>query len=133
MSRSRISVLLLPPLLLLLTAFRQVPLVNPDPIAVPANDTPEQVAKSIKAALLHRQWIVTADQPGEIDGTLQQNEYSVRVTANYDAQKVRIRYVDSTNLKYEKKNGVEYIHKNYPEWIRDLVADIQSNLVLFGN
>ena len=60
MSRSRIS-LLLSPLLLLLTACRQVPVVNPDPIAMPAKNTQEQVAKSIKAALLRRQCDLVAE------------------------------------------------------------------------
>ncbi len=133
MLRSRLPLLLLPAFLLLM-AFRQVPLHNPDPIAVPANVTRAQEVKAIKAALLHRQWTVTADKPGEVDGTLQQNEYSVRIAVNYDPQTIQIRYVDSVNLKYEKKkDGVEYIHKNYPGWIQNLVTDIQSNLVLFGS
>jgi hypothetical protein len=129
----RFSRWLLLPVLLLLMAFRQTPLHNPDPIAVPAKVTHEQEAKAIKAALLHHQWIITADNASEIDGTLTQNEYSVRISVSYDAQSIQIRYVDSTNLKYEKKkDGTELIHKNYPTWIQALVADIQSNLVLFG-
>lgn len=132
MSRLRLALLLLPTTLLLM-AFHQAPLVNPPSIAVPAKDTPEQVNKSIKAALLSGQWLVTADNPGEIDGTLARNDYSVNIAIAYDARKIQIRYVDSSNLKYEKKNGVEYIHKNYLVWIRDLVAQIQSNLLLFGS
>ncbi|MDR3387110.1 MAG: hypothetical protein P4L92_08675 [Rudaea sp.] len=134
MLRSRLSLLLLLPVFLLLMAFRQVPLQNPDPIAVPAKVTNEQETKAIKAALLHRQWIIAAEKPGEVDGTLQQNEYTVRIAVSYDPQTIRIRYVDSVNLKYEKKkDGVEYIHKNYPGWIQDLARDIQSNLILFGS
>lgn len=132
MSRLRLALLLLPTTLLLM-AFHQAPLVNPPSIAVPAKDTPEQVSKSIKAALLRGQWLVTADNPGEIDGALARDDYSVNIAVSYDTGKIQIRYVDSANLKYEKKNGVEYIHKNYLVWIRDLVAQIQSNLLLFGS
>lgn len=132
MSRLRFALMLLP-FALLTMAFHQAPLVNPPSIAVPAKDTPEQVSKSIKAALLHGQWLVTADNPGEIDGTLTRNDYSVNIAVTYDAHKIQVRYVDSANLKYEKKNGVEYIHRNYLVWIRDLVAQIQSNLLLFGS
>ncbi|MGH8041956.1 MAG: hypothetical protein ACREPN_07935 [Rudaea sp.] len=133
MLRSRIVLLVLLPALFLLMAFRQAPLVNPPSIAIPVKDTPEQASKSIKAALLHGQWLVTLDNPGEIDGTLARNEYSVSIAVSYDTSKIQIRYVDSSNLKYEKKNGVEYIHKNYLIWIRDLVAQIESNLLLFGS
>jgi hypothetical protein len=38
--------------------------------------------------------------------------------------------VDSNNLKYEVKNGVRYIHTNYASWIRNLVSDIKSRLVM---
>lgn len=131
MLRSRLLLLL--PAVVLLMAFRQVPLHDPGAIAVPAKVTTEQQVKSIKAALLHRQWVVTGEQPGKIGGTLQQNEYMVRIAISYDPQTIQIRYVDSVNLKHEKKNGVEYIHKNYPGWIQNLVTDIQSNLILFGS
>jgi hypothetical protein len=96
-------------------------------------DTPEQVNKSIRAALLSGQWLVTADNPGEIDGTLARNDYSANIAVFYDDKKIQIRYVGSSNLKYEKKNGVEYIHRNYLVWVRDLTAQIQSNLLLFGS
>ncbi|HZW52154.1 MAG TPA: hypothetical protein VFF05_09840 [Rudaea sp.] len=132
MSRLRFALLLLP-VALLLMAFHQAPLVNPPSIAVPPKDTPDQVNKSIRAALLSGQWLVTANNPGEIDGTLARNDYSANIAVSYDDKKIQIRYVDSSNLKYEKKNGVEYIHRNYLVWIRDLAAQIQSNLLLFGS
>jgi hypothetical protein len=132
MLRSRLSLLL--PIFLLLMAFRQAPLRNPEPIVVPAKVTSEQEVKAIKAALLHRQWVVTGEEPGKIGATLQHKEYSVRIFFRYDPRSIQIRYVDSVNLKYEKKkDGSEYIHKNYPLWIENLVTDIQSNLVLFGS
>jgi hypothetical protein len=132
MSRLRFALLLIP-VTLLLMAFHQAPLVNPPSIAIPAKDTPEQVNKSIRAALLSGQWLVTADNPGEIDGTLARNDYSANIAVFYDDKKIQIRYVGSSNLKYEKKNGVEYIHRNYLVWVRDLTAQIQSNLLLFGS
>lgn len=132
MLRSRFSLLLLP-VLLLLMAFRQSPLVDPAPIAVPARTTPEQVVKAIKAALLHREWTVTAENPGAIDATLRLRDHVARIAVAYDAGQIQIKYVDSSNLKYEMKNGTRYIHTNYLGWIQNVVADLQSNLILFGS
>ena len=47
MLRSRLSLLWLVPALMLLMAFRQVPLQDPAPLAVPAKLTMVQVAKDL--------------------------------------------------------------------------------------
>jgi hypothetical protein len=49
---------------------------------------------------------------------------------HYDSQKIQINYVTSSNLRYEEKNGVRYIHKNYQSWIKNLVTDIQNGLMM---
>jgi hypothetical protein len=132
MSRLRLALLLLPTALLLM-AFRQAPLVNPPPIAITSKISADNVVKAIKMALVHRGWIVTAVKPGEVDSTLDLRDHSVRIVVAYDTSNVQIKYVDSSNLKYEVKNGTPYIHKNYLAWIHNLVGDIQGNLMLLGS
>ncbi len=132
MSRLRIALLLLP-FALLTMAFRQAPLVNPPPIAITTKMSADNVLKAIKMALVHRGWTITATKPGEVDSTLSLRDHIARIVIGYDTAQVRIKYVDSTNLKYEVKNGTPYIHKNYLSWIENLVHDIQGNLMLLGS
>lgn len=132
MMRSRLHLLLLLPVLLLLMAFRQAPLVNPAPIPLGANVTPSAVVKSIKLALLKRGWVATAVKPGEVDATLHLRDHVAKIEIDYDSKAIQIKYVDSVNLKYEVKHGTTYIHKNYLSWINNLVLDIRSNLILLG-
>ncbi|HVJ61667.1 MAG TPA: hypothetical protein VM555_03035 [Tahibacter sp.] len=130
MLRSRLAVLLLLPVLLMLMAARQAPLVDPDPIAIPAKITDAQVAKSIRGALINRKWTVTDEKPGEIKSTLMVRDHKVRIDITWDKRQIAIRYVDSENLKYEVENGKKLIHKNYLGWINNLVTDISANLNL---
>lgn len=132
MPKSRILLLLLVPLLALTMAFRQAPLVNPDPIHVPAGLTEAQVAKAVSSALIGRGWSVTAEKAGETDATLHLREHVARIAITYDASAIQIKYVDSENLKYEMKDGKPYIHKNYLGWIEFLVQDINRGLQMLA-
>jgi hypothetical protein len=130
MSRSGKLPLLLLPLLLLLLAFRQAPLVDPAPIAVPAKLDVAQVEKAVKLALVKRQWVINSDDPGKITATYARREFSVQIGISYDNKQVQIRYITSTGLKYEAKDGQKYIHKNYIAWTQNLVSDISGNMTL---
>lgn len=124
------SGLLLVPFLVLLMGARQVPLVNPDPIAVPAGLTEAKVIRSIKAALVGRQWVVSEEQPGKIIGTLNLREHMAKIDVSFDASKIHIKYLDSKELMYGEKKGVTVIHRNYLSWIQNLVNDIGRNMIL---
>ncbi len=128
--RSRIHLLLLMPLLLLLMAFRQAPLVDPDPIAVPAKVTEEQTGKAIELALARLGWMVTDKKPGHIDSTLHLREHTAVIGIDYDRQNIRIHYVSSINLKYEESRSGKQIHKNYLGWIQNLCNEIRASLIL---
>lgn len=132
MSRLRLALLLLP-FALLTMAFRQAPLVNPPPIAVTTKMSTDNVLKAIKMALVHRGWTITELKPGIVDSTLNLRDHTARIEIDYSTTSVRIKYLDSTNLKYEVKNGTPYIHKNYLGWVENLATDIQGNLLLLGN
>ena len=122
--------LVLLPLLVLLMAFRQSPLVDPPPIEVPANITVPNIAKAIEISLIRRGWQASNKTADGIDGTLHLREHTANIHIAYDARQVQIRYVGSTNLKYAESKGQRLIHTNYLSWIQNLVVDIKANLVL---
>src|SRR5690348_7792303 len=122
--------LLLMPALLSLMAFRQVPLTDPAPIPVPANVSTAKVEQIIGSALTARNWRIVKHVPGEIDAVYDPRAFSVTIAVHYDAQKIQINYVTSSDLRYEVKNGVRYIHKNYESWIKNMVTDIQNGLMM---
>jgi hypothetical protein len=124
--------LLLLPVLVLLMAGRQVPLADPEPIPVPAGLTAAQVVKSIKAALVGRQWVVTEEQPGRIISTLHLREHMAKIEIAYDSA-ITIRYLDSGELMYDEKKGQKVIHRNYLAWIQNLVNDISRNMTLVAS
>jgi hypothetical protein len=121
---------------LCLTAFagqvqaRSAPLVDPDPIAIPAGVDSVKVVKDIKRALLGRGWAVTNEQPGQIDSTLNLRTHVARIRITYNDKQVRFAYVDSSDLDYKLKGGKPYIHKNYLGWVAYLTSDLSTNLQL---
>ncbi|MGN6190656.1 MAG: hypothetical protein ACTHM4_00755 [Rhodanobacteraceae bacterium] len=122
--------LLLVPALLLLMAFRQVPLTDPAPIPLPAGVDSAKAEQIIGSALTARNWRIVKHVPGEIDAVYDPRAFSVTIAVHYDSQKIQINYVTSSDLRYEEKNGVRYIHKNYESWIKNLVTDIQNGLMM---
>jgi hypothetical protein len=124
---------LLLPVLLLLMGARQAPLVDPEPIAVPAGVTLPQVTKSIKAALIGRTWVVSEEHPGHILATLNLRAHMAKIDITFDTSKVNIRYVDSKELMHAEKKGVTVIHRNYLSWVQNLVTDISRNLTLMSD
>src|SRR6185437_3684905 len=122
--------LLLTPALLLLMAFRQVPLTDPAAIPVPNGVNSAKVERIIGSALTARNWRIVKHVPGEIDAVYDPRAFSVTIAVHYDSQKIQINYVTSSNLRYEEKNGVRYIHTNYESWIKNLVTDIQNGLMM---
>jgi hypothetical protein len=103
-------------------------LVDPDPIAIPAGLSSEQVTNDIKRALVARGWVVSKEEPGRIDATLNLRAHVARIAITHGDGQVRVAYVSSENLKYRVKNGQRTIHKNYLSWVNNLVTDISRNL-----
>jgi hypothetical protein len=122
--------LLLVPALVLLMGSRQVPLMDPAPITVPANVSQDKVTQIIEQALSARNWRIVKHLPGEVDAVYDPRDFSVTIAVHYDPQKIRINYVTSSKLKYEERNGVRYIHRNYESWTKNLVTDIQNGLMM---
>lgn len=112
-------------------AGRTAPLVNPQPVSVPAGTPQEMLVKDIKRSLLGRGWTITAERPGEIDSTLFVRDHEAKILVQYDQQSVRFSYVDSKNLNYrvDRKGNAE-IHANYLSWIQNLINDLGVNMQL---
>jgi len=128
MIRPHFSHLLLIPVALLLMGARTAPLVDPDPIAVPAGLSVKDVSKAIRSGIAQRGWVVSKDEGGKIDAVLNLREHTARIAIAYDAKQVRPAYVSSDNLLYQEKKGARYIHRNYVKWMQNVVTDISRAL-----
>jgi hypothetical protein len=126
----RIHLLLLLPLLLVLMAFRQTPLVDPPPISVPAGMSDATVTNAIAESLMARHWTIVKRLPGELDATYAPRDFSVTIAVHYDARQVQINYVTSENLKYKVRHGRPYIHTSYDRWVRNLATDIHNEVMV---
>jgi hypothetical protein len=122
-------------LLLLVTCFllpfaaqSAAPLVDPAPVPIPSGLDAETVRKEITRSLIGRSWVVSAEQPGEIEATLHLRKHVARVAVSYDEHEVRLAYVSSERLDYKVSRGQRRIHKNYLNWIRYVMTDISNNL-----
>jgi len=132
MSRGRLLLCLLP-FLLLLMAFRDAPLVNPDPIAIPAGVDDKAILQAVRQALNTRGWVVTDEAAGDVKSTLHVREHTARIDITWADRKLHLTYVGSENLKYHVEDGKPYIHKNYLGWIENLTHDISGALNLLAN
>jgi hypothetical protein len=124
------SALLVVSAMVFLMGARQVPLTDPQPLAVPAGLKIEQVSKAIRAALAGRAWAVTSEEPGHIVSTLNVREHMAKIDIVYDVRTITIKYLESGELMYAEKKGQRVIHRNYLNWIQNLVNDMNRNLVL---
>ena len=125
---NRLKALLLLPVALLLMA--ATPLVDPAPIPVPAGLDDRAVAKAIRLGGAQRGWLVTRQDPGAMELTLNIRTHMAKLGVKYDPQSIQLSYLDSTNLDYEVKKDNRYIHRNYPKWVNNLVNDITVQLAL---
>jgi hypothetical protein len=133
MSRSRLAALLVIPLACLLMGSSKVALTDPQPLAVPAGLTIQDVNKAIKMGIASRQgWSVTKEEANQIEATLNVRQHMLKVTIPYSAKEVALKYVDSQNLDYSEKKGVKYIHEKWVGWTRNLLSDIQRELTRAG-
>ncbi len=103
-------------------------LVDPQPISVPPGLSEKAVAKSIRLGVAQRGWVVSRQDPGYMEATLNIRSHVAKVGITYDTKSIQIRYIDSTNLDYEVKKGVRRIHGNYLKWITNIVKDISVQL-----
>lgn len=128
MNISRWKIVLFVPLLALLMAAAPL-LVDPEPITVPAGMSEQAVARAITLGVAQRGWIVSKQEPGYMEATLNIRTHMAKVGITYDVKSIQIKYLDSSNLDYEVEEDGRHIHRNYLKWINNVVHDISVQLL----
>jgi hypothetical protein len=99
-------------------------LVQTAPISIEGLDK-TKVENAIKAAIPRRGWIMEKNEGQVIRArNLIRGKHTVVIDVDYSGDAIKIEYVESQNLDYQKEGDVEYIHKNYNVWTDYLRQDI---------
>ena len=104
---------------------REAPLMEPGRVVLTATSGQEAVRAAIIAGSATHGWVVAQEEPGKL--TLKYNKqgkHEVVVDALFDAKGYELKYVDSKNMNYAKKDEGTVIHPNYNRWIANLVKAI---------
>ena len=101
----------------------------------------DDVKKAMITAGANLGWIMHADKPGHILGTLNKRKHMAQVDINYDLKNYSITYYNSTNLNYvaagselTDDGGTPYsteeatIHRSYNNWVKTLDVMIKAQL-----
>ncbi|MBM3116566.1 hypothetical protein [Jeongeupia naejangsanensis] len=110
---------------------RQAPLSDPATINIGRQLDDTQIKNAIVTGAGQVKWQTREAAPGRIEATLDVGggKHTAKVTIEYTPQMVKIRYLDSFNLKYETvSDGRIFIHPNYNVWTARLAAAIQTQL-----
>jgi len=109
-----------------LAGCRSAPVYNINNAAVVSNKpaTLDGVSQAIVRAGNTLGWIMNADRPGHVLGTLHLREHTAVVDINYDEKSYSIKYKDSSNLNYDGQS----IHSNYNGWVQNLDKAIKAQL-----
>jgi len=91
--------------------------------------TPDNFPQVIRIAAATRGWKVATQAEGRMELTNVVRDHTMSVELVYDETGYRLRYMQSTNLLYAARPGnVRVIHKNYNEWLNELVLAINGGL-----
>lgn len=91
------------------------------------------VETAIVAGCMRRGWVPVKVRDGDFEATLHLRAHVAVVEILYDADSFRIDYVRTENLHYLRdENGVEAIHPNFNSWVKNLAADILTELGRMG-
>src|SRR5882672_9001026 len=101
------------------------PLYNAE-FSVPTAATMEDISKAIKSALIAHEWTIQKEEPEKIEARIFTRSHKAEIVINYNVNRIRIQYVSSDNLNYDKSENT--IHRNYNKWIHFLERDISNNL-----
>lgn len=115
-------------LVVVVAGCRSDPIYNADDIILtpPAGATLADIQKAILRAGATRGWVMQAEAPGQMVGTLRVRSHVAVVDIRYSRERCSIRYRSSENLNYDDGD----IHPNYNSWVRNLEADIQREVTL---
>lgn len=124
MMKSFVTALALVSVLGLAQARSTVALIEPSRVVLVATAEPltlDGIRSAIVRGGARHGWTVQNDAPGKM--TLKynkQNKHEVVVDVSYDTTGFQIRYVSSSNMKYEDVGGQALIHPFYNTWVANL-------------
>ena len=90
------------------------------------NTTPQQTEAALRRALAGRHWLITRDQPGDIEARLHVRDHSVTVGFSWTATQISATYVASENMDYEVDGDKTYIDRYYYRWLKFLQRDVKA-------
>lgn len=127
LSAARVVIALFAALVFLgLGGCRTAPIRDMNNQPVPPGVSEAQVSQAIQSAGNGLGWAMKETRPGMIEGTLYLRDHIAKIQIPYSATSFSIRYVSSTNLKYNAANRT--IHSNYNGWIQNLDNHIRARL-----
>lgn len=125
----KFRIVLLTAFLVMFTGCKQPTLVlniEESPIITTAeNISAKNISKAIVQAGIRRGWIMKPIKgTNEIIGTLNVRTHMAKVSIRYTDEFYSIKYLDSSNLRYDG----QHIHKKYNSWVLNLDRDIRVKL-----
>ncbi|MDI4635498.1 hypothetical protein J7U46_20710 [Pelomonas sp. V22] len=112
---------------------RDEPMWNPERVSLQtqANVTQDNLRAAIIRGGTRRNWTVLKEAAGEVQLKQSRNgKHEATVKVSYDATGYQLSYADSFNLNYDA--GRQRIHPTYNFWLRNLSADLASEVSLLG-
>lgn len=112
---------------LLFSGCRASTVYNVENHPMPVKNLPDsKVQKAIKSAGAELGWVITDVKPGLMRGSLHLRGHTAVVDIPYTDSTYSIKYVSSTNLKYDAEKNT--IHSNYNSWVQNLQNAIDVKL-----
>ncbi len=111
---------------LVFTACGTSKVYNVPPQKVHTQKSSESTYRAIRSAGQSLGWKIRKIKSGVAEGKLSLRTHVAVVRINYTRNSYSIRYVRSTNLKYNASKGT--IHSNYNGWIQNLEKAIVARL-----
>jgi len=106
-----------------------------DPVRVEfqgaAEPNKEKFRQAVQFIGASKGWSIANEADGRMELTSTvRGQHFVKVELTYDPRGYRVRYLESTNLLYEDRKrfgaNLRLIHKNYNNWIADLVSGVSA-------
>lgn len=113
-----------------------VPIINHEKIEIITGTgnppTTSQVAQAIKTAAAYdpNRWEISDSGDGKLEArTLVRNKHTVIVEIPYTTTSYGVLYKDSSNMKYDVRDGTPVIHPFYNRWVDSLIGNIRRELL----
>lgn len=94
-------------------------------VEIDGNHSAETIKKALMRAAAKRNWAVKRIGPGHLRALQNSRGLMAKVDIHFTPKKYSITYHSSDGLKFKEP---DLIHRRYNGWIKNLNADIQSQL-----